>query len=509
MKVALIQPPLLERTPLKITSGVEVEVPLGLASLASYLETKGYQCEITDSIVDGYGLVNRHENFHIFGLPYEQLAEKVVASGCQFVGISCIFFNQVQSTLFVAQHVKLQNPALPVIAGGIGSFLNAEELLRSGFVDVVIIGEGEESLAHTLKTLAQDPSGRGLDQVDGIVYLRDGVVRRNPKTKFIQDLDRLPSPAYHLFDLEKYFKIGIPFANKKKNRYVNVLSSRGCPFDCIFCAAHNIWSRRIRPRSPRALLAEVRELKARYRVEEIHFSDENLTYDRKRAMAILEGLKELGLSWTAPNGLMVASLDPELIQLMAQSGCHSVSLAIESGSQRVLREIIRKPLKLSSLFPVVRELKKNGIHCRGFFLIGLPGETKKEICDTILLSHFLRLDQNEIMVALPYPGTRLYETCCTGNFFSQDFDVKNLTNNAGPITTPQFSPAFLYRVKEADRFLFFLRTGKKKLPELLASLFRRNRLKSFLVFAVIFFFALKLIYIKRGPGEAYFSGEKP
>ena len=240
-------------------------------------------------------------------------------------------------------------------------------------------------------------------------------------------------------------------------------------------------------------------------MEEVHFSDENLTYDRARAIDLFNKLKKLNISWTAPNGIMVASLDKHVIKLMAESGCFSVSLAIESGSQRVLKEIIQKPLQLHKTFPVVRELKTNRIHTRAFFLIGLPGETRKEIWKTILLSHYLELDQNEIMIALPYPGTRLFDRCMTEKLFSENFDVQNLHNDSGPITTDQFNPDFLYLVKEVDRFIFHLKRKNLKLTSLIISLIQKHKLRFFKIFIHIIFFKIKLTYIKLFPGEKYFS----
>lgn len=491
MNIGLVQPPLLDISGNKITGQVEVEVPLGIASLAAVLEQDDHSCVVVDAILEGYDQIFDHKGCQAFGLTYSQTAERLRKQAVELVLISCIFFYQRSSALALAEEIKRQMPELPVVMGGVGAFIEPEELLQSGAVDWIVIGEGEQTVRELAGCLAQG-QGQSIDDLDGICFLRGDKVVTQPKTCYVEDLDSLPTPAYHLFDLERYFSIGVPFGNKSRDRYLNVLSSRGCPFDCIFCAAKNIWSRRIRYRSAETVLAEIRHLVERYNIEEVHFSDENLTMDRQRAIAILKGLKELGIRWTAPNGLMVGTLDEELTAALAESGCYSVSLAIESGSPRVLREVIRKPLQMPKVFSAVRSLKKHGIHCRGFFMIGLPGETRREIWQTVLLSNHLRMEQNEIMVALPYPGTDLFERCRETMSFSPDFALAHLNNDGGPITTREFDPRFLNLVKDVDRVLFYHRSGRKSPVGLLRWAWQRYRWRSPAFWARVLWFRLQL-----------------
>ncbi len=502
MKIALIHPPLLDVSGKKISTQVEVEIPLGIAYLTAVLEQDGHDCIVIDAILDGYGQVFSSCGCQAFGLSYEQIADRVQAVGADLVLISCIFFNQRRSALEVARQVKALCDDLCVVAGGIGSFIEPEWMLATGLVDYVVIGEGEESCRQLVSALERKDM-EAVRTVDGLAFMDQETLWVNPKTTYVQALDSLPSPAFEHFDLEKLFAVGIPFGNKKKQRYLNLLTSRGCPYKCSFCAAHNIWDRRIRYRSAKSILAEIAYVKEQFNIEEIHFSDENLTLDRARAVEILTGLKALDISWTAPNGVMIASLDEELIALMAASGCHSVSLAIESGSQRVLAGVIGKPLKLKQVFPVVACLKKYGIHCRGFFIIGLPGETRKEIWQTLLLAAFLKLEQNEIMIALPYPGTHIYDQCQQFGLFSDGFNIEALNNDGGPISTNQFTPAYLALVKDVDRVLYYWRTKKKSLLSLCRYVVQgyRGRTFSFL------FYLGRFIWMQtraKRVGEQYF-----
>ena len=502
MTIGLVQPPMIDISGKKIPVQVEVEVPLGIACLAAVLESDGHSCFAVDAILEGYGQIFPHGDYQVFGLTYAQIVEQLIRRDAQLVLISSIFFNQRQSALALAQAVKQARPDLPVVMGGVGAGIEPQELLASGWVDWIVLGEGEETV-RDLATLLETGQTDKIGELDGICLRQGDQFIQRPKNCYIEDLDSLPMPAYHLFDLERYFEIGVPFGNKSRDRYLNVLTSRGCPYDCLFCAAKNIWSRRIRYRSAQKVLAEIRLLMERYGVEEVHFSDENLTMDRQRAVEILQGLKELGIRWTAPNGIMVATLDEELVALMAESGCHSVSLAIESGAPRVLKDIIRKPLKLPKVFVAVQALKRHGIHCRGFFMIGLPGETRREIWQTMLLSNHLRLEQSEIMVALPYPGTDLHRRCEETNSFSPGFTLERLNNDGGPITTKEFDPAFLNLVKDVDRVLFYYRSRRKTLLGLCVFVWRRYGLRSLGFVGRLLWFQFQLARVAR-LGVGYF-----
>ncbi|MCK4947840.1 MAG: radical SAM protein [Candidatus Aureabacteria bacterium] len=502
MRVTLIQPPLIDVAGKKIAYGIEAEVPLGIASLAAVGEKEGYQCEVIDSIVAGYGNIYQYGKYQVFGLRFGEIARRVLEFNSNVVAISCIFFNQLESALKTAEEIWQANPDIKVIIGGIAPKPYYEEVIIKPYVDFIIKAEGETAFVHLLNKLYQKEGD--FHQVDGLIYKENGQIKSNPKEYYIENLDELPLPAYHLFDIEKYFKIGVPFGCKKKNRFMNFITSRGCPFDCIFCAARDIWSRKVRMHSSEYVLRGIDFLIKKYNIEEIHFSDENLTYDYDRAAAIFNGLKEMDITWGANNGIMISSLDDKLIRLMRESGCFSLSLAIESGSQRVLSEIIKKPMLLKKLFSVVKECKKCKILCRGFFVIGMPGETKKDIWDTFLLSRYLNLEQNEIQIALPYPGTRLYDICREKNYFSKDFNLECLNNDGGPITTEAFTPDFLYMAKDIDRFMFYFRNGKKRKLGLIRDLFRKYKLKIICVIYCMLKFELKLLYIRIARGERYF-----
>ncbi|MBN2381892.1 radical SAM protein [bacterium] len=194
-------------------------------------------------------------------------------------------------------------------------------------------------------------------------------------------------------------------------RYANILTSRGCQAHCIFCSSPMMWGH-FRARSPENVLDELEHLVLEYGVEEIHFQDNNITADIARADRLFRGMIERNfrLHWTTPNGIALYKMTPALIETMRASGCYSVWIALESGSQTMLNRI-KKPLNLGIIKPLVTELKRHDIRVSGFFLIGLPGETRADIMQTIEYARGLELDYATFSIVQPLPGTELYDMC--------------------------------------------------------------------------------------------------
>ena len=225
--------------------------------------------------------------------------------------------------------------------------------------------------------------------------------------------DELPCPARYLLDMERYFAINRPHGPQTSPRVANLITIRGCLGACVFCAVHGIWGKHYLVRSVPEVLGEIRKLVECYRVEEVQFEDDNLTFDRVRAAELFRGLirEFLNLWWGGANGVAAWALDDELLELMARSGCHFVTLAVESGSQRVLTEVIRKPLKLAGEKRCARRLRTLGVRVDAMLIIGLLGETKAEIEETIRNALNLNLDDVSFFIDTPYPGTELYKRC--------------------------------------------------------------------------------------------------
>jgi magnesium-protoporphyrin IX monomethyl ester (oxidative) cyclase len=434
-RVLLVKPPytILDMYP-KITIP-----PLGLAYLAAVIE-RDCDVRIVDSIAEGFEHEERAGPGRIrFGLSWEELRARIRDYGPDVVGVSCLFSTQFANGLKTLEIAKGVDPDVITMIGGSHSSALPESTLRNRAVDFVIIGEGEMTFRELLDALA---SGKSLEGIDGLAF-RDGertVV--NPKTRYVADLDEIPFPSRHLLPMEKYFAINLPHAAlSRRRRTTQIVSSRGCPSRCIFCATTRFWGNRFRGRSAGNVLAEIDHLVQRYRVRELHFEDDNMTQDRERAIAIFKGLIERGydLIWTTPNGVSINTLDEELIALMRESGCYELCLPVESGCPRVLREIIHKPLLLDRAARVVQAVKDLGIVASGSFVVGFPGERFDELRQTFDLAWNLRFDNCDFNIATPLPGTELYSLCIESGCLRDEFSFDKLEYLEAFIDTPEFT----------------------------------------------------------------------
>jgi magnesium-protoporphyrin IX monomethyl ester (oxidative) cyclase len=422
-------------------------IPMGIAYLAAVLR-KDYQVKLLDASIEGYSqerFINEH--FFEYGLPVDQILKEIEKFAPQVVGISCIFSAEFIPIANLTREIKKQFPDIITVTGGTHpSFLPEDSFKRAPGLDLIVLGESEDSFPQALRAIQ---AGARLDKIDGIAFRDDGNIRVNPKTRFIEDLDLLPFPARDLLPLEKYFKISVPFMFGFANRRnISFISSRGCPYHCRFCSSCKYWGNKIRFRSPENVLAELEELVTRYRVKEIKFEDDNLLANPRRAKAIFRGMieRKLNLKWSMPNGAMVKSLDDdELLGLMKASGCYDVIMAFESGDQQVIDNIIQKPLDLSKGKEIVEKVSAHGIDSRAFFIIGFPGETKQQIMNTVNYEKSLPLDKTYTFIFTPLPGTEMYEEALAKGLFREE-DLYYCNYALTGLTTDEFNPAMLRRI---------------------------------------------------------------
>ncbi len=416
--------------------------PMGVASLAAVVRGR---CEVAvlDAVAEGFH-VERPSNhgFYIYGLPIDEIGRRIEAFQPDLVGITCLYSSTFPVVAELCKTSKAVAPSAVTLAGGTHpSFLPERCLDQAPELDMIALGEGEPVLVDLLDAIEV---GADLSSVDGLAF-RDpssGEIKVNPKTRFVEDLDSLPYPARDLLPMELYRQIGVPhllFSERK--RFATVITSRGCPAKCNFCSSWRFWGNRYRARSPENILDELELLIREYGVEEVQFEDDNISLGQARFRKLLQGMldRNLGLSWSTPNGIALWALDKDLVELMKRSGCYEVTLAIESGNQQVLDEIIHKPLKLEKVPPILRELKKAGIRTSSFFIVGFPGESLEQMKETFTMPRRLGLTYAWFFIANPLPGTELYETCQEKGFLKSGFDFVNNSFSRCNIETPQWN----------------------------------------------------------------------
>ena len=303
---------------------------------------------------------------------------------------------------------KGQNRNIVTVLGGphpsaVGA--GALEIFKDD-LDFAFIGEAETGLRRLLDLLERGE--KDFDAIPGLVW-RDGERLRTNERRFADDLDSLGFPAWDIIQPQTYPEAqhGAFF---RKFPIAPIMLTRGCPFPCTFCAGGVISGKKIRKRSIDNVLKEILYLYKDFGIREFHIIDDNFTMDTSYAKGFLRKLKGLNLdiSWAVPNGVRMDTLDEEMLRLMKETGLYLISLGIESGSDRVLRDM-RKNMTVSRIRECVRLINKAGIDIAGFFILGFPAETEETIRDTIRFSLELGLVRANYFTYLPFPGSESYK----------------------------------------------------------------------------------------------------
>ncbi|MBN1307454.1 MAG: radical SAM protein [Chitinispirillaceae bacterium] len=429
MKTLLIRPPIYSKN-LRYPSGPRFGLPLSILTIAAALEREGLPVAVYDSLIDcDIGNLGRNGDgtVHV-GASWERIAKNILDEKPAIVGITNPFLDFSGHAIQTARTARSVAPGAAVIIGGPHASSAPESFFgRDTGIDFVFRGDGERSLVAFVKTVAAGGDPRG---IDGISFEHEKGVRSNPLWP-VGNLDDLPFPAYHLVDMERYFSIvknGYPsrfgFAYPGSEREVSLLTSRGCPYRCIFCGNHLHMGRRFRSQSADYVLGHMELLIVRYGVRHFHLEDDNVALHKERFEKILVGIKERRwpITWDTPNGIRAEGLSEDLLRLAKDTGCTYLVIGIESGNQRVLDSIVKKNLDLAAVETTARLCRKVGIDLHAFYVVGFPGESRREIKDTFRFAHRMlgRYDVvPHLCSARPLPGTELQAICEEKGFLTE------------------------------------------------------------------------------------------
>jgi magnesium-protoporphyrin IX monomethyl ester (oxidative) cyclase len=405
MRILLFYPPMTIRGDDPTTPGVVP--PLGLANVAAYIEKEGYDVAICDALAEGSKIIKRGKNYLRMGLSEKSIVERLRYYRPNIVGISVMFTAFAGDAHNLAAIVKRTFPKTLVVFGGAHASSLPENVLADKNVDVVVIGEGEETFLEIVKRVEKR---KKLDNIPGTAIRgENGKIIFNKDRPFIKDLDSLPSPAYHLLPMDLYLENS---RQSEASSYVMrspsfpVVTSRGCPNNCIYCAVPKIWRRRWRPFSAKRVLSEIEFLVRRYGIREIDFLDDNVSTDKRRFKEICRGIikKNLDIRWTCPNGIAIWTLDKPLLKMMKKSGCYRLTFGIESGCPRT-QKFIRKNLDLKKAKKLMKIANSLGMWTFSTYIIGFPYETKEEMEQTFNYAINSASDFVGFIILMCFPGT--------------------------------------------------------------------------------------------------------
>jgi radical SAM superfamily enzyme YgiQ (UPF0313 family) len=377
MKILLLNPP--------FSHYASKQPPLGLAYLAAVSKSKGVEFKVIDAFAEAKSI--------------KEIVKDIYNYRPDILGVT------IATPVFdiVAEILRQIKEAFPVtvVAGGPHPSALPEETLRSGIVDVVCRGEGEETLVDLFDYLK---GNKPLREIPGIAFLENGSFYSTGDRRFLNNLDRLPFPDWEGFDLRRYSSPA-----RKKNFSLPVMSSRGCPTQCYFCYKE-IFGNRYRFRSPENVVDEIEYLKTKYRIQEFSIIDDNFTLLNERAEEICKLIieRKLNLAWSIPSGMRVSPISEKLLKLMKKSGCYRVFFGAESGNPEILRSI-NKGITLEQIKEAVNLAKEVGLEVGVFFMVGNLGEDEEKINQTIRFAISLNPNLVQFSIATPYPGTVFYE----------------------------------------------------------------------------------------------------
>lgn len=376
VKTLLVNPP-----PLKGVYRHQLYLSIGLAYLAAILEENGHELIVIDCPA--------------LEIDHEKLKAQIASIEPDLVGITSMT-PTIQSALLSAQVTKQACPKSIVVLGGPHvTFMDKEVLNEEDSVDIVVRGEGEQTLLELAENFFNP---KYPDKITGITFRKNGQIIRTPNRKFIENLDQLPRPAYKYFPLEKYRLFG--------RKILPIITSRGCPSQCSFCTTSRIFGKGFRARSPKNVVDELEWLRDVHKADAFSFYDDTFTLDLKRALKICEEIKNrgIGLPWDCQT--RVSQVSKEILTKMREANCQQVFFGVESGCQKIL-DAVKKGTSVEQNERAIKLAKDAGLFVAVSVMVGYPGETRDMLEQTINLITKTEPDDAYICIATPYPGTDL------------------------------------------------------------------------------------------------------
>jgi len=453
MRVYLINPPRIHPK----TWGVPgVFQPIDIAYVAAFLENHNHRVKILDAAAEGWKTVkDLDDERYVEGLANEEIARRIKQFSPDVVGVNMPFSGWSRTAFEVAATAKSLDRDIPVVMDGVHPSARPKETLANPNIDFAIIGEPELTWLELLESIEKGISPERLKRIKGLGFRQNTRIIITHFRPLIQNLDILPFPARHLLPMNLYFTAvkENPLRGEITKPWTVMYTSRGCPYQCIFCSAHLVRGRTWRGRSPENVIAEIRQLSENYKIKQIDFCDDNMTLDKKRMEKICTLIKEnkLDIEWYTPNGVRADTLDVQLLKKMKASGCKRIYVAPESGNPQILNTVIKKNLDLKKVEETVAAAKKLGIKVACFFVIGVIGETKDDIEKTINFAYKLKklgADKFYFSFAMPLYGTELYEQAKTLGYLKENFSDEALSFVKPIIETPEFTAEELQKLCE-------------------------------------------------------------
>jgi len=404
--IVLVTPPVtLEERYGKLSWAANTLPSLGILYLASVLRKDGYQV----SVIDASSL----------GFSQKELIDKIVVLQPKYLGISATTLSISHAASLADEIKKPLNNTKIIIGGPHLTAIPEETMERFRSFDFGVIGEGEETIKELLQTLEH---GRDIADIPGIIFRNnDNLLKTAPRAP-INDLDKIPFPAWDLL-VDFPGRYHPPPFRFKRLPAAYIVTTRGCPYKCIFCD-RSVFGNKCRGHSSEYILELIEHLYKNFGIREILIEDDTFITFKKRLTEVCEGIMASGMkiSWSCLG--RADAVTPDILSVMKKAGCWSISYGIETGDAEVMK-FIGKLITLDQVEEAVRLTKKAGIHSKGFFIMGHPKDTNATIKKTIDFALKIPLDDISVSMMTPFPGSKLYQIASDYGTFDNDWEKMN------------------------------------------------------------------------------------
>ncbi len=380
---------LLINTPVEINEGSEGQEPLGIAYLGAVLLQEGHEVVLKDYAVEHYNK--------------EEFLKYLRENGFDMIGFSCRTPSYASTMQFIKDMKESSGLKSIIVLGGAHPTALPEMVLEENPADIVVRGEGEITIVELCENLSEFGISAELSRVEGISYKLNGKIYHNSDRGLIENLNILPFPARHLLPMDRYtFRIDSKLS-------ANILSSRGCPFNCIYCQK-SIFKKRIRRRSAQNIVEEIEHVIDTYDRLSVYFVDDHFTFDKERLERFLEIVEEkrLQINWRCLSRVD-AIRDIGILKRMRKSGCRTIVFGVESGDEATLKKIDKK-ITLKQSRKAIELANEAGIEIKANFMLAFPWDDYRSIYNTLDFAASLPVNNEyAFYYTTPFPGTRIWE----------------------------------------------------------------------------------------------------
>lgn len=466
--------------------------PLGLLYIGTVLEQDGHTVEIVPA--------------DLLQMSWAEIRQRIRGFQPDIVGVTSTTENRFQSFRLIKE-AKLADPGVITILGGPHASMAAQDCLQHiPQLDLVARGEAEITMRELCRAWDERKNLSAITDIKGLSLRIEGRIQHNPPQAPILELDTLPYPSFHLIPFEKYnFKFEVP--GRGMLPAINLMSSRGCPFECNFCATPINWGRHVRMRSPENVVQEIEGLVDKYGVKVIFFFDDTFNASPKRLERICDLIleRELEIYWKCD--IRIDIIDKPLLEKMQRAGLFHLSFGLEAGSERVREEIVHKHLEVKDFHNVIKWCLELGVIPNPFFIFSHPTETWEEAQETIkIIEQYKDRIEGSIAILHIYPGTPLEKTAKEIGILPEDFTwTRHYRSRIITLPTAQGDvPLFVDRLTWAQIselvFRWSFSSGKteilRKIPQIITKIRSFGDVYRYAVMAAVY---LKLKLTRREP----------